>query len=257
MYVVSNLIYEAFEKTAAAPDLDPASRRNDGASLLSWILGEVRTAVKYAALALSARTDGEEESLVLCLSYVLTVIFLTRRPAGGGAAESAARGDAALRGQEVAHHHLPGKSFCHLLVFAVLTISVSLHLPLLAQMYGDILMFLPPTAGNKRRMGIDFEIPISQVECVRKDIQCFLILRTLFKHVAELSKFTKNVSTTGEQFAAWPTLSVLMKVMGCAQRTYARPSRTRTSSASARPTSCPPPSLTVSAMTCLCSGVHC
>ncbi len=38
-------------------------------------------------------------------------------------------------------------------------------------MYGDILLFLPSTAANMRRMGLDFDLPISQAECIRKDIQ--------------------------------------------------------------------------------------
>lgn len=38
-------------------------------------------------------------------------------------------------------------------------------------MFGDILNFLPGTTTNVRRMGMDFDLPISQAECVRKDIQ--------------------------------------------------------------------------------------
>lgn len=63
-------------------------------------------------------------------------------------------------------------------------------------------MFLPATAGNKRRMGIDFEIPISQAEAMRKDIQVFLVLRTLFRHVAELARFTKDIPVTGTTCSA-------------------------------------------------------
>jgi hypothetical protein len=65
------------------------------------------------------------------------------------------------------------------------------------QMYGDILMFLPATIINMRRLGIDFDIPISQAESIRKDIQCFLILRALYSHVTKLSFFSKDTITTG------------------------------------------------------------
>ncbi len=64
-------------------------------------------------------------------------------------------------------------------------------------MYGDILLFLPATNTNMRRLGIDFDIPISQAESIRKDIQCFLILRALYTRIIKLSLFSKDTTTTG------------------------------------------------------------
>ncbi len=60
VYVVSNLVYEAFQHASASSS---AADVNSGRGLLSWVLGEVRSAVQFAARTLSARTNGDLYSL--------------------------------------------------------------------------------------------------------------------------------------------------------------------------------------------------
>eukprot|EP01039_Chlorochromonas_danica_P009625 gene9624-10640_t len=43
------------------------------------------------------------------------------------------------------------------------------------------LLFLPPTPTHLATLGIDFDMPISQTETIRKEVQIFLLLRALFK----------------------------------------------------------------------------
>lgn len=48
------------------------------------------------------------------------------------------------------------------------------------------LLFLPPTPTHLATLGIDFDMPISQTETIRKEVQIFLLLRALFKlHLSE------------------------------------------------------------------------
>ena len=132
----------------------------------------------------------------------------------------------------------------------------------IARMYGDILLFLPSTAANMRRMGLDFDLPISQAECIRKDIQvgpssvtvgvtgsCLIVFDPVLSDHADSLQARRGAGQVHEGRANH-RFGVCCKQTAfltrcCSQRTCAPASRTRTSSASASPASCRPISLTV------------
>eukprot|EP01034_Spumella_vulgaris_P023897 gene23897-30175_t len=149
VFAIANLVHDAFASGS------PASQRDSGTPLLTWLLRELKSAVKYAALTLLARTDGPQSEVLLNLVR-----------------------------EEMRRYE--GKKWK--------TVAF--------RMYGDILLFLPATNTNMRRLGIDFDIPISQAESIRKDIQCFLILRALYTHVVALSQFSKDTTHTADLCSA-------------------------------------------------------
>lgn len=57
-------------------------------------------------------------------------------------------------------------------------------------------LFLPPTPAHLAAMGIDFDMPISQTEAIRKEVQIFLLLRALFKlHVQRKKADSEDLSS--------------------------------------------------------------
>lgn len=61
------------------------------------------------------------------------------------------------------------------------------------RMVTEKLLMVPSCSKFKIRMGIDFEVPISQVETVRREVQHFLLFRVLLKQLLHYTVYNREV----------------------------------------------------------------
>ena len=56
----------------------------------------------------------------------------------------------------------------------------------------DSALFFPPTQSNLHQMGVDYNVPVSHMELVKKDFHTFLLLRALYKQVYTVILLPEN-----------------------------------------------------------------
>ena len=69
-------------------------------------------------------------------------------------------------------------------------------------MLRETLLFLPSTSSNLMHMGVDFDIPVCQVELLRKDVLVFLMERALFKQTYLLTLLQEQASPSIDDLCA-------------------------------------------------------